>query len=71
MKQFSFEPLTSDESGKLKGGFSVVSLPYSAEHEEKDDNGNCYQWALMDTNGNCHGICLTCHETSTTTEDPT
>lgn len=50
--------LSSDEMGKLKGGFSVH--PIELQNGFFASNGNCLGGGLADTNTNCTGTCSGC-----------
>lgn len=58
MKKIRLTKLTKDETGKLRGGFTIQNaveqVPIFAS------NGNCQGGGWGDTNTNCTGTCSKC-----------
>lgn len=57
-KKVKIAKLSKDETGKLKGGFSVQSI--EVQNGLFASNGNCLGGGWGDTNTNCTGTCSGC-----------
>lgn len=57
-KDLQISRLEKDESGKLRGGFSIQSVNVS--NQIFATNGNCMGGGWGDTNTNCTGTCNSC-----------
>lgn len=57
-KEIKISKVSKDESGKLRGGFSIQ--PVSVDADLGATNINCTGGGWFDTNTNCTGNCKGC-----------
>ena len=57
-KEIKISKVSKDESGKLRGGFSIQ--PITVDADLWASNGNCLGGGWGDTNTNCSGACTGC-----------